>query len=194
MDASWRDRFPRVRGYLDTATAGVPPHAAVDAMRAAVSAWAEGRLDGPGFDEDVERSRSAFARIVAADPADVACGANVSVFAGLVAAAVRSGGEVVVAEGDFTSVVFPAFVQEARGVRVVQVPLERVPEAISARTSLVAVSAVQSADGRVVDLDALATAADHHGADVLLDATQAAGWLPLDVSRFAFVCVGAYKW
>jgi selenocysteine lyase/cysteine desulfurase len=74
------------------------------------------------------------------------------------------------------------------------VPLERVAEAIDARTALVAVSAVQSADGRVTDLDALAAAADHHGADVLLDATQAAGWLPVDAARFAFVVAGAYKW
>ena len=115
-------------------------------------------------------------------------------FAGLVAAAVPANGEVLFATGDFTSVIFPMLVQEARGVRVREVPLEQIPEAIDGRTSLVAVSAVQSADGRLVDLDALARAAEHHGADVYLDVTQAAGWLAIDASRFTFVCAGAYKW
>jgi selenocysteine lyase/cysteine desulfurase len=187
-------RFPAVRGHLDAATSGVPPTSSVSAVRDAVDAWAEGRIDGPAFDLDVQRSREAFARIVGAPADDIACGGSASVFAGLVAAAVPAGGEVLFATGDFTSVVFPMLVQEMRGVRVREVPLGQIPEAIDARTSLVAVSAVQSADGRLVDLDALARAAEHHGADVYLDVTQAAGWLPIDASRFTFVCAGAYKW
>ena len=186
-------RFPAVRGHLDAATSGVPPSSSVSAVRAAVDAWAEGRLDGPAFDHDVRRSREAFARIVGVQAHDIACGGSASVFAGLVAAAVPAGGEVLYATGDFTSVVFPMLAQEPRGVRVREVPLERIPEAIDARTSLVAVSAVQSADGRLLDLDALARAAEHHGADTYLDATQAAGWLPIDASRFTFVCASAYK-
>ena len=188
------DRFPPVRGHLDAATSGVPPLAAVAAVHEAVAAWAAGRIDGPGFDVAVDRARAAFARLVGAESRDVACGANVSVFAGLVAASVPAGGEVLVAAGDFTSVLFPMLAQELRGVRVREVALEQVPEAIDARTSLVAVSAVQSADGRVLDLDALAAAATHHDADVFLDVTQAAGWLPLDARRFTYVCGGAYKW
>jgi selenocysteine lyase/cysteine desulfurase len=192
--ASALDRFPAVGGHLDAATTGIPPLAAVAAVKEAVAAWAEGRIDGPGFDVAVERSRAAFARLVGAESRDVACGANVSVFAGLVAASVPRGGEVLVAAGDFTSVLFPMLVQQVRGVRVREVPLERLPDAVNARTSLVAVSAVQSADGRVLDLDPLAATAAHHGADVFLDVTQAAGWLPVDARRFTYVCGGAYKW
>jgi selenocysteine lyase/cysteine desulfurase len=192
--ATQLDRFPAVTGHLDAATSGVPPLCAIDAVQDAVSAWASGRIDALAFDEDVQRSRAAFARIVGVDAEDVACGNAVSVFAGLVAASVPAGGEVLVATGDFTSVVFPMLAQEPRGVRVREVALQDIPEAIDARTSLVAVSAVQSACGSVADLDALARAADHHGADVFLDVTQAAGWLPVDARRFTFVCAGAYKW
>ena len=192
--AAAHDRLPVVRGHLDAATTGVPPLAAAAAMREAVAAWAEGRIDGPSFDPAIERSRSAFARLVGSDPADVAVGANVSVFAGLVASSLPPGAQVVVAAGDFTSVLFPILAQEQRGVRVREVPLERLPEAIDGRTSLVAVSAVQSSDGRIVDLDALAAASAHHGADVFLDATQAAGWLEVDARQFTYVCAGAYKW
>jgi selenocysteine lyase/cysteine desulfurase len=188
------ERFPAVHGHLDAATAGVPPLAAVEAARDALAEWSEGRLDAPGYDAAVRRARTAFARLVGVDPADVACGPQVSVFAGLVAATIPAGAEVIVARGDFASVRFPMLVQEPRGVRVREVELERLAEAISSRTSVVAVSAVQSADGRVIDLDALARAADHHGARVFLDATQAAGWLPIAASRFAYVAAGAYKW
>ena len=47
-------------------------------------------------------------------------------------------------------------------------------------TTLVAVSAVQSADGRVADLDALTQACAATGTRIMLDTTQAAGWLPVD--------------
>jgi len=189
-----RELFPDVRGHLDAATTGVPPLEAVRAARAAIADWEQGKIDAGRLDADVERSRAAFARILGVTAGEIACGSQVSVFAGLVAASVPAGREILTVAGDFTSVLFPMLAQEARGVRVREVELERLPEAIDARTALVAVSAVQSADGRIVELDRLAAAADHHGAEVFLDVTQAAGWLPIDGARFAYVCAGAYKW
>lgn len=53
---------------------------------------------------------------------------------------------------------------------------------------------MQSADGRVAHLQAIAEAANRHGVVTLVDATQAAGRLPIDASRFDFVTAGAYKW
>jgi selenocysteine lyase/cysteine desulfurase len=189
-----RECFPDVRGHLDAATAGVPPLAAVRATRAAIADWEQGRIDARRLDTDVERSREAFARILGVPSGEIACGSQVSVFAGLVAASVPPGGEILTAAGDFTSVLFPMLAQQARGVRVREVELSRLPEAVDARTALVAVSAVQSADGRIADLEGLAAAAGHHGAEVFLDVTQAAGWLPVDGGRFTYVCAGAYKW
>jgi selenocysteine lyase/cysteine desulfurase len=60
----------------------------------------------------------------------------------------------------------------------------------AAAHDLVAVSVVQSADGRVVDLDALRA----EGVPVLLDVTQAAGWLPLRLDWADYVIGGSYKW
>lgn len=81
-----------------------------------------------------------------------------------------------------------------RGVEVRTVPLSRLSESIDARTTLVAVSAVQSSTGELADLDAIVDAARAHGALVAVDATQACGWLPLDASRFDFLACHAYKW
>jgi selenocysteine lyase/cysteine desulfurase len=74
------------------------------------------------------------------------------------------------------------------------VPLERLVDSITAETSLVALSVVQSADGRVCDTAALLEATRRHGAATLIDATQAAGWLPLSAGDFDYVVAAAYKW
>jgi selenocysteine lyase/cysteine desulfurase len=76
------------------------------------------------------------------------------------------------------------------------VPLARLVDAIGPGVDLVAVSAVQSADGRLVPggLDALAAAATRHGCLTYIDASQAVGWLPFEADRFDFVSCAAYKW
>jgi selenocysteine lyase/cysteine desulfurase len=121
----------------------------------------------------------------------VAIGHQVSPMVGVVAASLPPRARVLTAEGDFTSLLFPLL---AAGCEVRAVPLERLAEAIEGSTDLVAVSAVQSADGRLADLDAVASAADRCDALTLIDATQACGWLPVDASRFSIVVAGGYKW
>ena len=122
----------------------------------------------------------------------VAIGASVSALVGLIAAALPAGARVLVAEGEFTSVSFPFAAQAGRGVTVVECPLETLGER-APEFDLVAVSVAQSADGRMVDLDAL-RAARATGTTVVLDATQSLGWLPVGLSfADAVVCAG-YKW
>ncbi len=53
---------------------------------------------------------------------------------------------------------------------------------------------MQSADGRVADLDALTRACAATGTKIMLDTTQAAGWLPIDAGRFAYTICHGYKW
>jgi selenocysteine lyase/cysteine desulfurase len=179
---------------MNTSSYGLPPRAAVEAMAAAADEWRHGRTGYDGWDLSVAASRASFARLHGVEADDVAVSAHVSAFTGLVALSLEPGERVVCAEGDFTSVLFPLLAAEARGVQVELVPLERVAEAIDADTALVAVSAVQSADGRVADLDAIAAAAAHHGARTYIDASQAAGWLPIDAARFDHVAAVGYKY
>jgi selenocysteine lyase/cysteine desulfurase len=184
--------FPGAAGYLNTASIGMPPAPAIKAMQAAVGEWATGRATAPGYDVYVARSREVWARLHGVDPALVAIGPQVSYFAGLVAQALPAGSEVLSYDGDFASLVYPFL---ARGdLRVRLVPLQDVAEAVRPDTALVAVSAVQSSDGRVADLDAIVRAAADNDALTAIDATQASGWLPIDGTRFDFLISGAYKW
>jgi selenocysteine lyase/cysteine desulfurase len=74
------------------------------------------------------------------------------------------------------------------------VPLRALADEVDSRTDLVAFSLVQSADGTVAPYDDIVAAARAHDALVVVDATQACGWLPFDASRADVVAVGAYKW
>ena len=180
--------------YLDTPTMGLPPRASLAALRAALDAWSDGTARAAEFDLDVQRARTAYATLVGVDPGRVAIGSQASALVGLVAANLPPGSSVLVAEGEFTSLTFPFLAQAGRGVAVREVPLERLVDEVRPGTDVVAVSAVQSRDGRVTDLDALADACDATGARALVDATQAVGWLPVDAGRFAWTVASGYKW
>ena len=180
--------------YLNTATYGLPPRPAHDAMLAALEDWRTGRTSEDEWEASTERARVAFARLVHVAPQDVACGATVSELIGLVAASLPDGARVLTAENDFASTLFPFTVHERRGIRVENVPLERLIDRIDGSHALVAVSHVQAQSGRVVDLAPLTQACERHGALLCIDATQSCGWLPTDASKVDFYVCHAYKW
>ena len=190
----WAEHFEAEGPYFATATCGLPPRETSAAMADVLEDWRRGRVDAVGFDSVIAHARELYARLTSVDPATVAVGHQVSPLVGLVAGSVRDGAEILTATGEFTSVTFPFAAQERRGVTVREVPLESLADAVREGVDLVVVSAVQSSTGAVADLDAVADAADAHDVDVLVDLTQATGWLHVDAGRFAFAVCGAYKW
>lgn len=177
--------------FLNSATLGLAPRRSVTAMRMYEDSRFAGTVDAVAIDAYVERGRSCFARMLGRDPGEVAVGSQTSQFVGLVAASLRPRSVVLAAEEDFTSVLFP-FLRADLDVRLV--PLDRLIDSITADVDLVAVSAVQSADGRLIDLAALASRAAEVEALTLLDVTQAAGWLPLTDLVADYVVGSGYKW
>jgi selenocysteine lyase/cysteine desulfurase len=180
--------------YLNTASYGLPPRPAWEALEAALADWREGRTSWEHWQEPCEEARGSFARLVGVAADDVAIGANVSTLVGLVAASIPDGSCVLAPEVEFTSVLFPFLVQERRGVTVRLVPAAELAGEIGPDVDVVAFSAVQMATGEVAALDAIAAAAAEHETLTVVDATQAIGWLPLDASRFDVVAAHAYKW
>lgn len=188
MDA----RFPPSRGYLDSATCGLPALAVLDAVEEHLRVWRAGEGSLPLFDAPVERARALFAELAGVGVDRVSVGPQVSPAVGVVAASLAPGAHVVLAEGDFTSVLWP-FLQRD-DLRCSVVPLERVVDTVAGGCAWVAVSTVQSASGVVLDTAALHDAASGVGARVLLDATQSAGWLPVRPGEADVLTAGAYKW
>lgn len=192
--AELRRHFPSGRGYLSACTMGLPSAETAADLAEDLALWQRASATAARYDDAVARSRSAFAALVGIDPAHVAVASQTSVFAGMVAASVPEGAEVLCVDGDFSSMVFPFLAQRGRGVTVRHVPAARLPDAITDDTWLVAFSLVQSATGEIADGAAIREAAAARGAFTLCDTTQAAGWLPVDASRFDATICHSYKW
>ena len=178
--------------YCNTASYGLPPRPAWQALQSALADWHGGRTSWEHWGQSTEGARAVFARLVGVDVERVAVGSTVSELVGSVVTALPHGARVAVPDIEFTSVLFPLLVQRRLDVRTV--PLAQLVDAITDGVEAVAFSAVQMSSGEVADLDAIVAAAADVGAITLCDATQAIGWLPLQASRFdAVVCAG-YKW
>jgi selenocysteine lyase/cysteine desulfurase len=192
MREAFGQTFDIPAGYLNTASIGVPPAAVADAVAAAVGRWRTGTDNPPDFDSHVAAARAAFAALVGVDASLVTIGASASQLVAVAATAIPDGARVLVPAGEFTSATFPFAALDHRGVKVTEAPLAEIPDAMP-DYDVLAASVVQSSDGARLDLDAVRRNRD--GVTVVLDATQALGWLPLaDVGWADFVVAAGYKW
>jgi selenocysteine lyase/cysteine desulfurase len=180
--------------YLNTASFGLPPQPAWDALQEALDDWRTGRTSWEHWGNATESARRSFARLIDVEPSSVAVGATVSGLVGLIAASLPEGSCVLIPDIEFTSVLFPFLVQEGRGVTVRTVSAADLVDAIDESVDVVAFSAVQMATGEVADLTGIASAARACGALTMVDATQACGWLPLEGAAFDVVVASGYKW
>lgn len=198
MDPAIRALFEPEPGltYLDAATYGLPPEPTVRVMRQALDGWQAGTpywVDD--WDRVAERARVAFAALLGVAVSRVALIPAASIGAGMVAAALTERDEVVVPSDDFTSILFPLLVARERGVRVREVPFERLVDEIGASTTLVATSLVQMQTGRVAPIADVVDRATAVGARVLLDATQGTPFVDLSrvMDRIDHLVLAGYK-
>ncbi|HEX2703106.1 MAG TPA: aminotransferase class V-fold PLP-dependent enzyme [Solirubrobacteraceae bacterium] len=178
--------------YCNTASYGLPPRPAWEALQSALADWHGGRTSWEHWADSTAGARAAFARLVGVGVERVAVGSTVSELVGSVVTALPDGARVIAPEIEFTSTLFPLLVQRRLDVRTV--PLVELVDSIVDGVDAVAFSAVQMSTGEVADLEAITTAADDVGAITLCDATQAIGWLPLQADRVDALVCGAYKW
>jgi selenocysteine lyase/cysteine desulfurase len=157
-----------------------------------LAGWDENGAEWEFWVERNEAARSAFARLVHAEPDDVAVTTSVSQGVSALVSALDLTGErnrIVISEYEFPTVGQIAHAQELRGAEVVHVvpepdgriPLERFAEAIDERTALVCSTLVSFRTGHRNDVSAIAELAHAHGALHLADSYQAIGALEVDV-------------
>lgn len=187
------DEFDPARIHVNTASMGVPPRRTIAAVRAITDDWASGTLDMGAYAADRERARSTYARLTGLAAESVFTGSQTAALIGLVAASLPDGVEVLVANGDYSSLSLPFRAQQPR-ITVRSAPLASLADHVSPGTDLVAVSMAQSATGALVDLAALRTATSAVGAEILLDTTQSAGWCPEPIDDIGYTACSAYKW
>ena len=197
--------------YLNAASYSPLPLAAIEAGR--IGAARKGRpwlIDQDFATAQYERARRAAARFINADPEDVALVSSVGY--GVATAAknvlVPRGSRVLVLEDDHSSPVLEWMARAAEGgfaVEAVRQPddgdwtaavLEAVARPGAPPVAVASISSVHWSDGAVLDLGAVAPALRAAGAALLVDATQGAGVLDLDVRTLDpdFVVFPTYKW
>lgn len=192
LPSSVRDAFAPTVTYLNASSYGLMPVTAVEAVMVSEHERMRGEFSLAAVDPVIATCRSSFAALTGMRADQVAIGSQVSQLVGLVAESLPEGANVLVPEGEFTSVLWPFLSRP--GLRVRTVPLRDLAAAIRPDDDLVATSAVQSADGAVADMPAVVAAARANGARVLFDLSQAAGWLPVHDSGADWVVSVGYKW
>jgi selenocysteine lyase/cysteine desulfurase len=185
--------FDGAAGFLNSPTYGLPPRFLVDALQGCIAEWQAGTMDVPSFDESVRRGRAAYADLVGVPVEWVAMGGSVSAVLGLVAAALPDGARVATLAGEFTSASFPFAAQAGRGITVTEMTGGELI-ASAADHDVVVASLVQSADGTVLDVDALRDAVAGAATMTVVDVTQAVGWKVLELGWVDVTAAAVYKW
>ena len=182
------------RGYLNTASIGVPPPTAVAAVNAVTADWANGRLTFGGWFNETQLTRISIAALMAVPPDWVSLGSSSAPLLGTVAANLPDGARVLAPENEHNSNLIPYLNQAHRGVTVELVELADLAQRVTSRTTVVACSAVQSLTGEVADIAAIRAATTACGSLFCLDVSQACGWLPLSGSSADVIVCSMYKW
>lgn len=195
MNFDHSSQFSPQNIYLNTATVGLPCKATIVAMQQDMTRWQCGELDVPAYDEVIRQCRTLFARLIQVPTDWVAIGHQVAPFITLLAQSLKPGSRILTVDNDFTSVLFPFFVRE-HAIEIDLVPLKDIPTHLEqdGNYDWVALSAVQSSNGEVADLDAIGQAAKHVGTRIALDTTHAVSWLDIKPEHWDMMVCGAYKW
>jgi selenocysteine lyase/cysteine desulfurase len=185
--------FDGADGFLNSPTYGLPPRFLIDALQDCITQWQTGTMEVPLFDDYVRLGRIGYATLTGVPVESVAMGGTVSAALGLVAAAIPDGSRVATLAGEFTSTTFPFAAQAGRGVTVTELtPDQLVSDA--ADFDVVTASLVQSANGAVLDIDALRRTVADTNTLTVIDITQALGWKQVDLGWADVTAAAVYKW
>jgi cysteine desulfurase / selenocysteine lyase len=191
-----RSSFPGASDgpYMDVSARGLLYSGARSALNQYLDANAAGRLNKTEMFAAVERTRALYARLIGADPDEVAYMRNVTDGIATFAASLPwgRGDNVVVCEAlEHPANVLPWYGLRSRfGVDVKTVapsfghiPLEGVLAAVDGRTRVVSVSAVTFAPGFRFPLAALGAECRRRGVLLIADGAQSIGSLDTDVKK-----------
>lgn len=207
---SFRDEFPVADRFVFLNHAGVGPTSTrvVKAVHQFMDSLAH--LGRPSFDawEDLaSECRARFARLVGAEPEEVAFVRNTSHGLSLLASGLdwQPGDRVAVATPlEYPSNVYPWMDLARRGIVALDpvetdrgaVTVETAARALRPDTRVLAASSAQYATGAVADLDGLGALCRKRGVLFCVDGIQTVGALPTDVKKSGvhFLSADSHKW
>ncbi len=205
----WRQEWFEIEDatYLNLAGQSPMPKVSIRAVQAALEAkkYPHQRPDSTFF-EVPNRIRASVAKLIGGNPEEIALtsGASAGVAAVAYGLTWKPGDEVVTAKGEFPlqyTAWKPMEEREGLKLRIVSprerfITAEDLIAAITPRTRVVSVSLVRYDDGSLLDAARVAEACHKQGAQLLLDASQCCGAMPMDVNQLGadFIVCAGYKW
>jgi len=203
-----REQFPITRRWVFFDHAAVAPLSgpAQRALNEYAAELAEnGLVNERRWVARVEEVRGLSARLLNADPLDIAFVKNTSEGIGIVAEGLswQPGDNIVTAAEEYPANIYPWMNLASRGVEVRRVAsrdrrveIDDIRAAMDGRTRLLSLSFVEYASGFRNDLDALGAMCRERGVHFFVDAIQGLGVLPLDVQRapIDFLAADGHKW
>ena len=173
--AAIRSEFPILAHttYLNSCSQGALSHRVRAAYEEYLAGWDENGAEWAVWVERADAARAAFARLLKAEPSELAVTTSVTQgVSGIVSALdLRARPKIVISEYEFPTVGQIAHAQELRGAEVVHVtpeadgsiPVERFAEAIDERTALVCCTTVSYRTGHRHDVAEIARLAHDAG-------------------------------
>jgi kynureninase len=206
----YRDEFPILarKTYLNSCSLGALSTRAMAGMARFQELWNEYGAQAwyRLWMSEIAAVREKFARVIGAQPHEIALAPNVSIALSEITSGLDLGNrnKVVMADMDFPTLAYQWLVRQGRGVEVdfvrsadrMTLPAEAFASHIDERTGLVATSRVFFLSGYVQDVGRLAEMAHAKGAYLLVDDYQGTGQIPIDVKAAGidFLVSGTLKW
>ena len=207
---AWREEFPglQLNTYLNTVSLGQLSRRSRAAVEQFMDLWTErGAAAWYAFWlKELRATRAEFARLIGADPEEVAVMPNTSSALAAISSSLdfSQRNRVVTTALDFPTLTYHWLAKARQGVETdilptpddVQVDVEAFERAMHGTTALIATSRVYFTSGFIQDVEALAELAHRHGALLLVDDYQATGQVPIDVrsSSVDVLITGGLKW
>jgi cysteine desulfurase / selenocysteine lyase len=150
-------------------------------------------------DAEIEAARAGMARLWNVNAGDIGFVGNVAEGVSIVAESLdwRDGDSIAIDANEYPSVVTPIAMRRAPVIALRQaqgMEPNRLAACVDGSTRIVAASYVSYLTGERVDLHALRRLADSVGALLVVDFTQASGYLPIEASVADFAFSACYKW
>ncbi len=204
----FREQFPTTRAwaFLDHAAVAPLPQPCVDAIKEYADDLAvNGVVSFRRWEKRIDDVRGLSARLLNADPLDVAFVPNTSAGVGFIAEGFpwRPGDNVVTAAEEYPANQYPWMNLRDRGVETRAVPsrgcrvsIDDLRQAMDDRTRVLAISAVEFSSGFRNDLNLLGELCRLRNVFFFVDAIQSLGALPIDVKQLPIDALAAdgHKW
>ncbi len=182
--------------YLDNAAASAPPSEVIDAMSQYLELTSTIGPYEPIFRANtyaqIAEIRSKTAGFLGANPTEISFTKNGSEAISIIAQGVQwqPGDEIIISDNEMLSNLVPWLaIQQTKGVKIVTVATDEqtliqpavLESLLTSRTRLVSITHVSNSTGAIQDLAALCRLLKARGVEVLVNAAESIGLVPIDV-------------